>query len=383
VSKLGDAALYCDLARPSHLADQLFALMYSRRVRDRLTNVGSGLAAELANIDCAEKLNHVFDRYAYLRRHWAWPEQNRHSRMQSCSNSSSTDRPKSFDRKGGIDEALTRRDAALEGAHGRVKRFTRAAARLAKDTYNYLTFPRRPSQFRGVFENFEQAEAAIPRGGKLGYNYQELAQQYRANLDLRLESFDYPILFHLERIVAQCHTVLDFGGNIGIHYLRYRRYLNLETIKWIVLDFPAIAAVGRETCANLSGIEFINDIAELKEPRIDVLLASGSMQYVASPNDLLQQIIDRSSQPKHILINQLPLYDGPLFVTLQNGGLVYYPQYVFNRKEYIGTITSLGYNLIDSWPDTEDRCIIPFNRDKSLETYTGLYFSKADSERFP
>jgi putative methyltransferase (TIGR04325 family) len=257
-----------------------------------------------------------------------------------------------------------------------VNKLVRATTRFAKDTYSYLAFTRRGGQFRGVFENFDQAEAAVPSGRRIGYDHEDLAREYQAALSLRLDSFDYPILFHLDRMIAQCRVVFDFGGNIGIHYLRYKRYLKLETVKWTVLDLPAIVRVGRETCFDAPSISFITDIAELNEPQIDVLLASGSMQYLASPDLLLQKLIENGTPPTHILVNRLPLYDGPQFVTLQNGGLVYYPQYVFNRDGFITAIENLDYELIDAWVDAADSCMIPFNPKKSLRTYAGLYFSK-------
>jgi putative methyltransferase (TIGR04325 family) len=255
-----------------------------------------------------------------------------------------------------------------------VNKLVRATTRFAKDTYSYLAFTRRGGQFRGVFENFDQAEAAVPSGKRIGYDHEDLAQEYQATLNLRLESFDYPILFHLDRIIGRCRVVFDFGGNIGIHYLRYRQYLRLETVKWIVFDLPAITTAGRETCANIPSIAFINDVTELNEARIDVLLASGSMQYLASPGLLLRKLIENGTRPSHILINRLPLYDGPQFVTLQNGGLVYYPQYVFNRDRFIRAIENLDYELIDAWVDAADSCIIPFNPKRSVCAYTGLYF---------
>jgi putative methyltransferase (TIGR04325 family) len=252
----------------------------------------------------------------------------------------------------------------------------RAVARFVGDAYSYLAFRRRKSQFRGVYENFRQAEATVPRWKKIGYNHEDLAREYQADLNLRLESFDYPILFHLDRIIGRCRIVFDFGGNLGVHYLRYRRYLKLEDVKWIVLDLPEIIKVGRETCTDLPNVSFIKDIAEFNEPQIDIFLASGSMQYIASPDLLLQKMIDNGIRPAHILINRLPAYDGPQFVTLQNGGLVYYPQYVFNREIYIRAIANLDYELIDIWDDTADSCLIPFHPERSIRAYTGLYFSQ-------
>lgn len=62
------------------------------------------------------------------------------------------------------------------------------------------------------------------------------------------------------------------------------------------------------------------------------------------------------------------------FVTLQNGGSNFYPQYVFNRNDFIQGMSEIGYELIDDWRSRFDSCVIPFNRDKSVYEYTGLYF---------
>ena len=70
------------------------------------------------------------------------------------------------------------------------------------------------------------------------------------------------------------------------------------------------------------------------------------------------------------------MYDGLRFVTLQNGGLVYYPQYVFNHEEFIRAIAGEGYELVDFWDDNVDSCIIPFHPEKSIKAYKGLYFCR-------
>jgi putative methyltransferase (TIGR04325 family) len=79
--------------------------------------------------------------------------------------------------------------------------------------------------------------------------------------------------------------------------------------------------------------------------------------------------------PNHLLINRLPLYDGKQFVSLQNGGKVFYPQYIFNRKQFIDSLTDIGYKLVDIWEDRVDSCIIPFHSGYSVPVYSGLYFT--------
>jgi len=75
--QMGDAALYCDLADASSLADHLAALIRDPALLDRLRKAGYRLAAEIAKIDYGERLAPILDRYADLRRRWAWPETSR------------------------------------------------------------------------------------------------------------------------------------------------------------------------------------------------------------------------------------------------------------------------------------------------------------------
>jgi putative methyltransferase (TIGR04325 family) len=77
-----------------------------------------------------------------------------------------------------------------------------------------------------------------------------------------------------------------------------------------------------------------------------------------------------------VLINRLPLYEDAPFVTLQNGGSVFYPQYVFNRDEFVGSLDAAGYALVDLWNDPLEACVIPFH-DKAVPYY-GLYLKRHD-----
>lgn len=75
--QMGDAALYCDLANPSSLADLLATLIRDPTQADHLRMAGGALAREIAQIDYAKLLSPVFEKYAYIRRRWAWPEETR------------------------------------------------------------------------------------------------------------------------------------------------------------------------------------------------------------------------------------------------------------------------------------------------------------------
>jgi putative methyltransferase (TIGR04325 family) len=252
----------------------------------------------------------------------------------------------------------------------------RTIGRWIIDAYRYVEFE--TYRFRGIYQTFDQAKAASPIKN-IGFNYEQLARKYRADLKLCLNSSDYPVLFHLSRINRGNCTILDFGGNVGIHFLRYRRYLNLDNVTWIVCDMSEITKVGQELCASVPNIEFINELTELKVSQVDVLLAVDSLHYIECPKDLLSALGERRFRPRHILFDQMPLHDVCRFVTLQNGGGTYYPMHVFNRREFIAGIENADFRLIDTWSDSHYSCVIPFHPNKSVRAYSGLYF--VDSRR--
>jgi putative methyltransferase (TIGR04325 family) len=252
--------------------------------------------------------------------------------------------------------------------------WAKAVAVFMRDSFRYLRFG--GSTYRGVFDSFSQAIAAAPRGA-IGYNSPALARRYEEELELRLDCSDYPVLLHLDRIMGGASTVLDFGGNVGVHYLRYKTYLNLQEVQWIVCDVPEITAVGQKVCAPFPNVEFVNSIADLKKRKVDVLVAVGSLQYIENFN-ILSDLIREGIRPTHVVIDQLPLHEGEQFVTLQNGGPVYYPQHVFNRSDFVASITDLGYELTDEWSVMLYSCSIPFHPDKSVQEYAGLSFGEKD-----
>ena len=235
--------------------------------------------------------------------------------------------------------------------------------------------------FWGVFDTFEEAIAAAPATKSIGYNCAELAQEYQSMLERGdweasksvVRSFDYPVLYWLEKIVRASSLdrldVFDFGGNLGIHFSTYLNYIDFPSnLKWVVCDLPEIVKVGKSKDRD-PRLSFTTDF-ELANGS-DIFLASGSIQY---DRNISARIEALERQPQHILINRIGLHEGKQIVTLQNGGKVFYPQYIFNRHEFIDSLASIGYTLIDIWEDNVDSCYIPFHPEVRVPCYHGLYF---------
>lgn len=231
--------------------------------------------------------------------------------------------------------------------------------------------------FRGVYETFEKAIQSAPTTKSIGYNNSELAQEYQQGIELEtaVQSYDYPVMLWLNsifRINSVDISIFDFGGNVGIHFYAYEKYIKYpENLKWIICDLPEILKAGKALSERRqrSELVFTDKFEEASEK--DIFLASGSVQYVENLSSSLSAL---SKKPKHLLINRLPLYEGTQFVTLQNGGKVFYPSYVFNKTDFIHSLKKLGYEMVDIWEDRVDSCIIPFHPEKSCPFYYGFYF---------
>jgi putative methyltransferase (TIGR04325 family) len=248
----------------------------------------------------------------------------------------------------------------------------RQSAKFARDIYRYLRFPF--GHFRGVYDSFSQAHTATPRHCRIGYDHADVARLYATELDSILENSEYPLVFYLSRALEENCTVLDFGGNVGVHFLRINRVFDLAKFSWIVCDLPQITKVGREICAAYKNIDFIDGMNALSGRPIDIFLACDSLQYASDGGAVFPRLIEQGQRPKHVLIDMLPLYDGPSFVTLQNGGPVCYPTHIFNRQDFLRSIVDLGYELIYAWRCSNFSCNVPFHPERIVRDYSGLYF---------
>lgn len=232
--------------------------------------------------------------------------------------------------------------------------------------------------FCGIFPDFASAERAVPENRLVGYDNAPSAERI---MDEWLEVFpsDYPVMFWLEKLLRECRTVFDWGGNAAIKYFAFRPYLLYpEGLKWFVNDVPAVLKRGEEIALRERslGLHFTPSMDELA--RADVLLASGSVQFVPDPQAALSQ---SPTLPDHLIFNKVPLYDMPSAVTLQNMGTALCPYHLFNRGEFIAAIEKLGFRLRDEWKTPDVNCYIPFFPEHRIARFSGLYFERTRPAR--
>jgi putative methyltransferase (TIGR04325 family) len=249
---------------------------------------------------------------------------------------------------------------------------------IASDCYYYYWyFPRCLTACRGVFSTFNGALQAIPVNSRVGFNHSEIhlrpVEQLTTGRKLgEFDPRDYPVLVWLNSAFKHSSTLFDLGGNTGGSYYAYRNYLRYpDDLSWVVCDVPAVSQAGEELARNTNspGLSFTVDFMEAEGA--DILLTCGTLQYLeASLAELLGQL---HTKPLYLLINRVPFYDAKSFVTVQNIGYAFTPYKIQNYSEFIASLTSLGYELIDTWHDRRT-CSIPFHPKRFVRAYHGFYF---------
>lgn len=230
------------------------------------------------------------------------------------------------------------------------------------------------SKYRGVYATFNEAKANVQKGASIGYDNERAAVMYLSYVNFILPS-DYPVIFWLRDALRSGVRVFDFGGNVGISFYSFEKYLNYpKDLEWVVCDVPSVVKAG-QNLANQRKETRLSFASRFEDADgFDILLASGSLQYIARP---LGELLSRLKRPpRHVLINRLPLHDTRECVTLQNIGVTVCPYYVFRKDRFITDVQASGYELQDLWTDATHSCMIPFYPEYSVPRYSGLYFSR-------
>jgi putative methyltransferase (TIGR04325 family) len=226
--------------------------------------------------------------------------------------------------------------------------------------------------FCGLYPDWATAMRDVPRDRPLGYDNEPSAGRL---IDERCQVYpsDYPILFWLQKLLPELRAVFDWGGNVGMSYYGFRRYIDYpEALRWVINDVPAVVALGRKIAAEegARSLVFTTGFEELAQA--DLLLAAGCLQLIEDPWTPLRTA---SQLPRHLLINKLPVFDHRSAVTLHNMGTAIMPYHLFNRVEFVASLEDLGYRLIDSWTNPYG-CRIPLHPSHSIAAYSGFYFRR-------
>ncbi len=225
--------------------------------------------------------------------------------------------------------------------------------------------------FRGVYASFEDAQRHAPPTKPMGYDNPGPAAMYRSRPAM-LPLSEYPVLFWLACLLPGAARLFDFGGHVGVRYYDFRSRLMFPAgFMWQVMDVPAVVEAGRRLAVENAAAELMFTERRDDLAGADVLYASGSLQYLERPlPEILAPIIAR---PRHVIINHMPMRDGPARYTLQSIGTAFCPYRLEDRASFLAGMAALGYELVEQWTCPEKYCPIPFHADYSVRGYTGMY----------
>jgi putative methyltransferase (TIGR04325 family) len=174
--------------------------------------------------------------------------------------------------------------------------------------------------------------------------------------------YSWPLLAGLMWAAAEYGgrlNVLDFGGALGSSYFQNRKFLQtMRDIHWNIVEQSHFVEAGKANIQD-NQIRFYKSLKEcMDENRPHVLLLSSVIQYLKEPEKLLDEItqlgidtilIDRTSFTadggrKCLYIQHVP----------ESIYMARYPIWLFNENEFVESITSKGYALIESFNSLDE-----------------------------
>lgn len=154
--------------------------------------------------------------------------------------------------------------------------------------------------------------------------------------------------------------ILDFGGGCGAHYFEIRRFIpNDVSLKWYIVETDQMVKSAIDRKLNNDELVFISSIEDVKED-IDFIHSSSALQYVPSPYEFLNMLININAN--WLFVNRMMFNeDDTDFVTIQKSFLsangpgklpsgytdriITYPHTTMSFHKFNSTITNNGYEI--------------------------------------
>ena len=175
-------------------------------------------------------------------------------------------------------------------------------------------------KFKYGFKDWESASNQIG----MTYAHQTILERVRDSA-LKVKSGEYPyerdgflfnelipnwqllslFYYYLTNSQERSLRVLDFGGGLGTTYYQFKNSFNLQNVKvkWCVVEQPNFVKAGISDFAS-DELFFENDVESCELEGQFIALLIGVLQYLESPSEYLESIID--SKPEYIFIDATP-----------------------------------------------------------------------------
>lgn len=166
--------------------------------------------------------------------------------------------------------------------------------------------------------------------------------------------YSWPVLAGLLWIASQKESglnVLDFGGSLGSGYFQNLNFLkHLKNFEWNIVEQENFVKCGKEFFED-GKLKFFYNIEEcLTVNKVDVLLASSSLQYLEDPYSFIKTASGLNFD--YIIIDRTPFFKNKDRIAVQKvNPRIYdasYPAWLINEEKFIGIIKD-KYDLVADW----------------------------------
>lgn len=166
--------------------------------------------------------------------------------------------------------------------------------------------------------------------------------------------------------------VLDLGGSLGTSYRQNRNFVkHLSAVTWAIVEQPNFVEQGKRFFEN-GILTFYDEIQDAALQTPNVLLVSGTLQYLDHPYDTLASLTATGAEA--LIIDRTPVHDGPddRIVVQSVPSSIYratFPAWIFSRTRLFDSLTSLGWRILETFETLERDTV---TRDGFDFTWIGL-----------
>jgi len=174
-------------------------------------------------------------------------------------------------------------------------------------------------------------------------------------------------------------SVLDFGGGLASHFLRWRHALScLASVHWAVVEQPHFVAEGRHLFTDEEGVSFHSTIDEVAS-NPNAVFSSSTLQYLEDPHSALAALVRQGCGV--IVLDRIPYSgDGVERISIQHVprqmGRASYPVWMLSR-DAVHEELGHGYRLAWEFEGTDN----PMKVGRYRARYHGSVWIRSDLDR--